>query len=174
MTDMAWQKTGAHPGVASRSSERIKFLIGGLLIIAAVVYLIVSGTMSGAQYFLTVDQIVADSSYVGKAVRISGAVVGDSIQYDSRNLILDFTIANIPAETTDLALTLHNAVNDPQASRLTVHVENQVKPDLLQHEAQAILTGTLGADGTFYATELLLKCPSRYEEAVPGQSETTG
>jgi cytochrome c-type biogenesis protein CcmE len=174
MTDMAWQKTGAHPGVASRSNERLKFLVGGLLIVAAVVYLIVSGTMSGAQYFLTIDQIVADSSYVGKSVRISGAVVGESIQYDSRNLILDFTIANIPADTTDLALTLHNAVNDPLASRLQIHLENQVKPDLLQHEAQAILTGTLSEDGTFYATEVLLKCPSRYEESVPGQSESAG
>ena len=38
-------------------------------------------------------------------------------------------------------------------------------PDLLQHEAQAIMTGRLGDDGVFYADELLLKCPSRYEES---------
>jgi cytochrome c-type biogenesis protein CcmE len=44
-----------------------------------------------------------------------------------------------------------------------------VKPDLLKDEAQAIMTGKIGADGTFTATELLLKCPSRYEEAVPSQ-----
>jgi len=45
-----------------------------------------------------------------------------------------------------------------------------VKPDLLKHEAQAIVTGHLGADGIFYADELLLKCPTRYEEAVPDQA----
>ena len=39
-------------------------------------------------------------------------------------------------------------------------------PDLLQHEAQAILTGALGVDGVFYASELLLKCPSRFEEST--------
>jgi cytochrome c-type biogenesis protein CcmE len=43
-------------------------------------------------------------------------------------------------------------------------------PDLLQDEAQAIMTGLLGDDGVFYADELLLKCPTKYEEAVPGQA----
>jgi cytochrome c-type biogenesis protein CcmE len=33
------------------------------------------------------------------------------------------------------------------------------------------MTGELGDDGVFYADELLLKCPTKYEEAVPGQSE---
>jgi cytochrome c-type biogenesis protein CcmE len=49
-------------------------------------------------------------------------------------------------------------------------VENQVKPDLLQHEAQAILTGQLDSNGVFQVSELLLKCPSRFEEAGPDQS----
>jgi cytochrome c-type biogenesis protein CcmE len=43
-------------------------------------------------------------------------------------------------------------------------------PDLLRHEAQAIVTGRIGADGVFYADELLLKCPTRYEEDIPLQS----
>jgi cytochrome c-type biogenesis protein CcmE len=29
----------------------------------------------------------------------------------------------------------------------------------------------LGEDGVFYADELLLKCPTKYEEAVPEQIE---
>jgi cytochrome c-type biogenesis protein CcmE len=32
------------------------------------------------------------------------------------------------------------------------------------------MTGHLGTDGVFYAEELLLKCPTRYEEAVPEQA----
>ena len=44
-------------------------------------------------------------------------------------------------------------------------------PDLLQNEAQAIMTGKMGEDGVFYATELLLKCPTKYEEAVPEQAK---
>ncbi|NJL57955.1 cytochrome c maturation protein CcmE [bacterium] len=49
-------------------------------------------------------------------------------------------------------------------------------PDLLQHEAQAILTGTLGDDGVFYATELLLKCPaaSRVRARPPSVEDHPG
>ena len=49
---------------------------------------------------------------------------------------------------------------------LRVIVEDAAMPDLLRHEAQAILTGALGRDGEFEATELLLKCPSRFEEST--------
>jgi cytochrome c-type biogenesis protein CcmE len=40
---------------------------------------------------------------------------------------------------------------------------------LLRDEAQAIVTGHLGQDGIFRANELLLKCPTKYQEAVPSQ-----
>jgi cytochrome c-type biogenesis protein CcmE len=46
------------------------------------------------------------------------------------------------------------------------------KPDLLRDEAQAIITGKLDAEGMFEAEELLLKCPTKYEEAVPGQVQS--
>lgn len=169
MTDLAWEKPKGNPSALRVGSESAKFLVGGGLLIVAVIYLILSGTSVGARYFLTIDEVVNDSQYIGQTVRLSGAVIGESIQYDSRNLIIDFTIASIPAETDDLALTLHQAVSDPNATRLQVHIENQVKPDLLKNEAQAIVSGRMGEDGIFYATELLLKCPSRYEESVPHQ-----
>ncbi len=69
-----------------------------------------------------------------------------------------------------LAVVLHEAVTDPDRAQMRV-IYNGVKPDLLRHEAQAIMTGQLGEDGIFYAEELLLKCPTKYEEAVPKQSE---
>ena len=37
--------------------NQAKFYMGGLLILAAVVYLIVSSTQANAQYFLTVDEL---------------------------------------------------------------------------------------------------------------------
>jgi len=58
---------------------------------------------------------------------------------------------------------------DPSRSRVTVQYIGPL-PDLLRHEAQAIVTGKLGEDGIFHADELLLKCPTKYEEAVPEQS----
>jgi cytochrome c-type biogenesis protein CcmE len=58
---------------------------------------------------------------------------------------------------------------DPSRARIKV-VYVGPKPDLLRNEAQAIMTGRMAEDGVFYAEELLLKCPTRYEEAVPEQA----
>jgi cytochrome c-type biogenesis protein CcmE len=69
-----------------------------------------------------------------------------------------------------LAEVLHEAVNNPDAPQMDV-IYNDVKPDLLKHESQAIIRGRLGDDGRFHADEVLLKCPTRYEEGVPGQVE---
>ncbi|MGD9093750.1 MAG: cytochrome c maturation protein CcmE [Anaerolineales bacterium] len=159
------------------SGGRAKFIIGGLLIFAAVVYLIVSSTQASAQYFLTVEELYAKGeSVAGRDLRISGAVIGDSIQYDPQSLTLTFTVAHVPGDNKEieaqggLAAVLHQAVIDPGRPQLQV-VYTGVKPDLLRHEAQAIMTGRIGDDGLFYADELLLKCPTKYEEVVPEQSE---
>jgi len=157
--------------------QRSKFILGGLLILAAVVYLIVSSTQASAEYFMTIDELRAEgSSVVGKSLRASGAVVGDSITYDPDTLTLTFEVAHVPGDNADieaqggLALVLHEAVVDPTRARMQV-VYVGPKPDLLRDEAQAIMTGHMGEDGIFYADELLLKCPTKYEEAVPEQTE---
>ena len=156
-------------------SPRLKFIFGGLLILASVVYLIVSSTQASAQYFLTVDELIAKkASVVDKNIRISGAVIGDTISYEAKTLTLGFDVAHVSGDNAEiekeggLGVVLHQAVIDPNRSRLKV-VYVGVKPDLMRNEAQAIMTGHLGSDGVFYAEELLLKCPTKYEEAVPSQ-----
>ena len=154
----------------------MKFIIGGLLILGAVVYLIFSSTQASAEYFMTVNELNAKgTSIVGQNVRISGAVVGDSIQYDPKTLTLTFAIAHVTGDNNQveaqggLAAVLHAAVIDPNRARLKVSYSGP-KPDLLKNEAQAIMTGQLGSDGVFHADELLLKCPTKYQDAVPSQT----
>lgn len=156
-----------------------KFIIGGALILAAVVYLIFSSTKANAEYFMTVDELNARGSQaIGQNLRISGAVIGTTIQYDASTMNVGFEIAQVPGDTATvedqggLAAVLHAAVTDPTRARLTV-LYHGPKPDLLKDEAQAIMTGHLGEDGIFYADELLLKCPTKYEEAVPSQVVTS-
>jgi len=156
--------------------QKTKFILGGVLILAAVVYLIVSSTQASAEYFMTVDELNAKGAgAVGKSLRVSGAVIGDTIQYEAETLTLTFEIAHVTGDNNEieaqggLAEVLYQAVNDPSRQRLPV-VYVGPKPDLLRSEAQAIMTGKLGEDGIFYAEELLLKCPTRYEEAVPEQA----
>jgi cytochrome c-type biogenesis protein CcmE len=155
---------------------RMKFVIGGVLILAAVVYLIFSSTQANAEYFMTINELKAKSqSVIGKNLRVSGAVVGDTIQYDPQTLTLTFEVAHVTGDNNEvatqggLAAVLHAAVIDPNRTRVKV-VYTGPKPDLLKNEAQAIMTGQLGSDGVFHADELLLKCPTKYQEAVPQQT----
>jgi len=153
-----------------------KFVIGGLLILGAVVFLIWSSTAANSEYFLTIDELnEKGDSIVDRNLRLSGAVLGDTIQYDAESLTLTFEIAHVSGDNATLetegglAEALHLAVMDPSRSRVTVEYIGPL-PDLLRHEAQAIVTGKLGEDGVFHADELLLKCPTKYEEAVPEQA----
>src|SRR5512143_1636694 len=136
---------------------RKKFLVGGILILAAVVYLIVSSTQASAEYFMTINELKSKgSAVVGKNLRVSGAVVGDTIQYDPETLTLTFDVANVPGDNKEidaqggLAKVLHEAVVDPTRARMKV-VYSGPKPDLLKDEAQAIMTGHIGDDGVFHA-----------------------
>ena len=148
-----------------------KLLFGGLLLASAIIYLIISATRSNIQYYLTIEELKADpTAYIGRDVRVSGVVMGNSIEYDPETLVLGFTIANVPTEADQIealggmAAILKRAEANPELPRLHV-IYNGVRPDLLKNEAHAVISGRLEKDGTFTATELLLKCPSKYEAA---------
>jgi len=158
------------------SKGSLKFIIGGGLILVAIVYLIFSSTQASAEYFMTVDELkVRGPGAVGQNLRVSGAVDGSTIKYDPKAMLLSFEVAQVPGDNAivaaegGLAAVLHAAVIDPRRARLLV-VYNGPKPDLLNNEAQAIMTGHVGPDGVFHADELLLKCPTKYQEAVPSQA----
>jgi cytochrome c-type biogenesis protein CcmE len=152
-----------------------KFVVGGSLIAAAILYLIVSTTRNTSQYYYTIDELVIHKeASVGENVRISGAVLGDTIQYDSDTLELRFTVANVPGNQKDidarggLAAVLRQAISNPNTTRLLV-IHNGPMPDLLRNEAQAIMDGHLEKNGAFYADTLLLKCPTKYGDELPSQ-----
>jgi cytochrome c-type biogenesis protein CcmE len=152
-----------------------KFIIGGALIAAAVVILAITSLRGNTQYYMTVDELLSSGSGQTQNVRISGVVIGSSIQYDAAADLLTFEVANIPGDNAaiekkgGLASALHSAAIDPGLKHLKVSYHGS-KPDLLKGEAQAIMTGSLGSDNVFYVTELLLKCPSRYEDSLPAQA----
>ncbi len=135
-----------------------KYLLGFALIAAAVVFLIVTSMSANAQYFYTVDELRAKGQgVIDQNVRVSGAVINSSTKFEVRDNqpYLQFNVAD----------------SDKIATQTPLHiVYNGPKPDLLDEpNAQAIIEGHLGADGTFYADNLLLKCPSRYEDQFPNQ-----
>ena len=153
-------------------------LICGLIILGSVVfYLSRSASQSSMQYFLTVNEVLNQkSNFMERNIRISGVVLGDTIQYDASALTLAFTIANVPAdnlalkEAGGLEKVLHQAANDPNNLMIKVNYLGP-KPELLRDEAQVIMTGKLGSDGIFHADEIMLRCPARYEETLPEQAQ---
>lgn len=138
---------------------------------AAIVYLIVSSAQADSQYFLTIEELENRAEeMVGRTVRVSGVVLGDSIKYDDKSLMLEFTAVHVPADNDEIealggmASILRPAAQDSSLPRLRVTYEG-MKPDLMNDEAHAIMTGRLGEDGIFYADELLMKCPTKYEDS---------
>ena len=110
----------------------------------AVVYLIVTAARESTAYYLTVAEIKAQGASETN-VRIAGTVLGDSILWEPDELLLEFEIAD-------------------ESGVLPVSYKG-TRPDMFQDGAEAVLEGRYGLDGTFEAHTILLKCPSRYEEA---------
>ena len=158
MADATWTTT-EDTGLLERKSNPVKFIIGGVVLLAAVVYLAVNAMAGNTQLYKTVAEFHAEQTQlVGRDLRIAGWVIGDSIQY-----------TQIDATTSRLEFDIVDDLNDP-GQRLHVVAMNEPKPDLLQHEAQALVEGR-AENGVFMANQggLLLKCPTRYEELKPGE-----
>jgi cytochrome c-type biogenesis protein CcmE len=138
-----------------RRNNRILFIVAGVVMLAAVVFLVVNAMRGNTQLYKTVDEFYAEQSRLtGRDLRVAGWVVGDSIQY-----------TQLSATTSRLEFDIVDHLQNP-GRRLHVVALNEPKPDLLQHEAQALVEGHAGEDGVFMANPggLMLKCPTRYEE----------
>jgi cytochrome c-type biogenesis protein CcmE len=150
--------------------------IGALLWWGSTLFLLVrTSSAPSLAYFRTVGEVLEQEGNRGRQLRVSGAVDGSTIQFDEESLELRFAIVDIPADYAEveqqggLAAVLAEAVKDPDRRRLQI-VFTGPKPDLLRDGAQAIIIGRLTEDGVLYADEILLKCPARYEEALPDQA----
>jgi len=135
--------------VTNQANKKIKFIIGGLVIAGLIAYLIVSSISSAGAYYREVGEVLdQQAALVGKNLRVSGNVVTESITYDAPTLNLSFLISD-PA--------------DP-AKTVPIHFHG-VQPDQMTREgSSAIVEGQMRPNGTVEANNLLLKCPSRYEE----------
>lgn len=148
MSEADWT-AGAVDQAEDTGGGGLKFLIGGVIIVAAIALLLYTTTRGNSQYMLSISELQQRSSeLVGKDARISGIVVADSIVYDANTLHLEFDV-----------------VDESGASQepLRIVMDGEPLPDQMKDEANAIAEGKLGADGTFQAETLMMKCASKYE-----------
>lgn len=158
MADVSWTNQSESAVLETPRKNRLLFAVGGIGLIAAVVFLVINAMSGNTQLYKTVDEFYAEQTRLtGRDLRVAGWVVGETIQYtqvDAQNSILEFDIVD-------------DLTNPGQ--RLHVVAFNEPKPDLLQHEAQALVEGRANENGVFEANPggLMLKCPTRYEEMEP-------
>lgn len=127
------------------ANKKTKFIVGGVIIALAIVYLIYSGVQSSGAYFLTIDELYTKGAAVeNQTVRVAGKVDAATIDFNNRDLLLTFDV------TSETGQRMQVVFNGP-------------KPDQMREGADAIIEGKYNGQN-FTAQTLLLKCPSRYEE----------
>ncbi len=131
---------------------RIKFLIGGAVVLGAAGVLMAGSIRDTAVYFLTPAElqakVVADPGIRETGVKVGARVVHGSVERDSSGKRVVF-------QMTD--------------GKATYKVDYRgLIPDTFSDSVDVVVEGRLGADGVFHATTLLAKCASRYEAAPEG------
>ncbi len=124
-------------------------IFAGLLIVAAFSYLITIGLREGSMYYLEVSEFVERmETIVGEKVRVNGAVVTDSIHYDTAKRELTFTLKD---------------AEGPQKLDVIYH---GAPPDLVDRDGVTIVAEGIYSPEKklFVSSNLLVKCPSKYEK----------
>lgn len=132
-----------------RSGLKPQFLVAGLLLVGVIVSLMIYGLTTAKAFWLTVDEVQQrGSSLVSQRLRVNGVVVDGSEQWNAEEVTLRFEIQDEENPNHQLAVVFY-----------------EPRPDNFQRAASVIVEGELLPGGVFEADVLLLKCPSRYEEA---------
>lgn len=126
-------------------SSTLKFVIGGI-VVALVIGLLIATSFSGStSQYLSVAEIKALGPDQARDSRVSGEIVSNSVEYNTGELLLTFQVRD---DTGVLPISYHG----PQ-------------PDMLVDAVEAVAVGRYDPTAqVFEAEELLMKCPSKYEE----------
>ncbi|MDZ7315107.1 MAG: cytochrome c maturation protein CcmE [candidate division KSB1 bacterium] len=131
---------------------KLKVVVGVALIVGALIFLIVDGLRSSTAYYLTVSELVARGEpNSGRTLRVHGFADPRSIHYDRLGRQLTFRL-----------------FTDQDTLNVIYH---GVKPDQLAEAQEVVLEGKL-VDGSFRASKIMLKCPSKYEAKRQQSNET--
>ena len=125
------------------------------LVVLALVAIVAAGLIAAwalrnqANYFYLPEQIAAEPPLVGQAVRLGGMVQAGSITTQSDGITVNFVVTGNTADTVSVTYS-------------------GLLPDLFVEGSGVVAEGSLQADGTFLATNLLAKHDENY---VPRELE---
>ena len=128
-----------------------RFLIGGVIILAALAYMIYGGMKEAMVYFKMPSELRAEEkSMQGKFVRMGGMVVKGSLQKDLQALTYKFDLTD--GKTT-----------------FPVYFKG-VPPDLFSEGKGAVVEGRVGDDGVFQANLIMAKHAEEYSPHPDGKN----
>lgn len=125
--------------------KRRLIAVSGVIVIAVVLALAFAGSGTSAKTISVAE--AAENPQAGQKVQVTGNVVPDS--YSTSGNVLTF------------------GIYDPEGQpdqQLTVRYEGAAA-STFGNDVTAICTGRIGDDGALACTELVTKCPSKYENA---------
>ena len=128
------------------SHKAVKIGATTLVLLTAFGVLLFTTMGESMQYYKYVDEVMAQpDAWHGKKLQVHGYVVPGSRM--------------IKPDSLDYSFDLHRNGKTIRA------YYTGVVPDTFKDNAEVVLTGELTTDGSFHATEMTAKCPSKYEEA---------
>lgn len=142
-------RINAKPTAAKKGRRKLplSFMIAGVAIIGAVLYLVVANTGASAQYYMSIHSLRACTTCATKTIRVAGNVQSGSINRNDTTQVVHFNIVD-GADTMPV-------------------VYSGVVPDIFRSGVQVVVEGRLNSAGVFQAQNLLAKCPSKFQSATP-------
>ena len=122
--------------------RRLGWIAGGLAALGVAAALVLNAFRSNLVFFYTPTQIAAREAPQGRAFRVGGLVEPGSLAREPNTLTVRFRV-------TDTAQTIPVSYTG-------------LLPDLFKEGKGVVAQGSLGADGTFHATEVLAKHDENY------------
>jgi len=127
-----------------------KFLIGGIVILVALGSLAFMWFRDSATYYYSVSEIASKgSSLQQQTIRIAGQVTPGSVSRNDTTGIMNFQLSD-PTDTTKVVSVIYKGG----------------VPDGFKEGTDAVVEGQLASMQSFNASQIIMKCPSKY---VPKQ-----
>lgn len=136
------------PRPRKRRRLKLSFILGGLAILGAVIYLVYANTQANAVYYMTVSELHNCTTCTTQSVRVAGVVQQGSVVYGDAGEQMRFVIT------------------DSNGQALSVFYSGIV-PDIFRPGIQVVVEGHYTGQGPFQAQTLLAKCPSKFTAATP-------
>ena len=130
-----------------KKKRTLKPVVISSIIVIIVGYLIYTGLQDTMTYYLTVSELLEQSSEMAhQTIRIAGIVPPGSIEWDPKELRLLFRIED---EKASLAVEYTGVV-----------------PDTFKPDREVVVEGQYTGDGRFRATMIMPKWASKYERCI--------